>query len=142
MQSLLNIKGIFSQKYNTLKFLWKYKRPWIVKKKKKKNLGKEQSWRNHIPWIRAIIQSYSNQHCLVLAQKQTQGSAEQSRETINKPHDCNQLVHDKAGRNIKWRKYSLFRKWCWENCTTTCGRKELEHFLSPYTKVNSKRFKI
>ena len=111
-------------------------------KKKKKSLGEEQSWRNHIPWIWAIIQSYSNQHCLVLAQKQTHGSAEQSRETINKPHNYDQLVHDKASRSIKWRKYSLFSKWCWENCTTTCRRMELEHFLSPYTKVNSKWFKI
>ena len=57
------------------------------------------------------------------------------------PHKHGQQIDDKSGKNIKWRKDNLINKWCWENRTVMCKRMKLEHFLMPYTKINSKWIK-
>ena len=52
----------------------------------KSNLEKEEwSWRNQPSWLRIILQSYSHQDSMVLAQKQKYRPMEQDRKPRNKP---------------------------------------------------------
>ena len=49
-----------------------------------------------------------------------------------------QLIYNKVGKKIQWKKTVSSNKYCRENWIATCKRMNLEHFLTPYTKINQK----
>ena len=57
------------------------------------------------------------------------------------PHIFEHLIFDKEAKNIKWKKESIFNKWCWRNWISTCRRMKIDPYLSPCTKLKSKWIK-
>ena len=69
------------------------------------NLEKEKlTWRNQAPWLQTILQSYSNQNSIVLAQKQKYRSMEQDRKPRNRPRQIQSTDFEKRTEAILWTK--------------------------------------
>ena len=116
-----------------LKFVWKYERTQIVKTILRKNrinnshpLTLEYTAKKQLS--KGLRYWHKNRHMY-----------QWNRIKIPKinPYIYDQLMYYKEGKNIKWRKDSLFNKWCWENWTTICKRMKL-YYLSAYTKKQNK----
>jgi hypothetical protein len=57
------------------------------------------------------------------------------------PHTYVHLIFDKGAKTIKWKKDSIFNKWCWHNWRLSCRRLRIDPFLSTCTKIKSKWIK-
>ena len=72
----------------------------------------EWTWRNQPSWLQIILQSYSHQDSIVLAQKQKYRPMEKDRKPRNKPMYLWVPYFWQRRQEYKWDKDSLFNKWC------------------------------
>ena len=106
-----------------LKFAWKHQRSWVAKTISRNNRARVTMLPNLMLYCKDIIIKtawYWHKDRYI-----DQWNKIKSTEINSLTHD--QLICDKGGKNMQWRKYSLFSKEYWPNRTATCKPMKLEH---------------
>ena len=114
----------------SLKFMWQFKSPWIVKWSREKKLPV-----SHVLISKLLFQNHRNQDNGVLTYRQTYRSVQQIRESRNKLFIHGQIIFNKGSKTTQWGQDSIFHKWCKENWMSTSKNWIWTLYLTLYTKI-------
>jgi hypothetical protein len=78
---------------------------------------------------------------MVLTQKSTWKQCNRVEDPDMNPCCYVHLIFHNGAQNIRSRKYSLFKKCCWQHCPSACKKLKLDPLLSPCININSKWIK-